>query len=185
VTDEELVLLARQGDPDAFDQLVVRHQSAVYRAALSALRVAADAEEVAQDAFVKAWANLGKFRGDSSFRTWVLRIAWNHSMSRRRNVAGWFRRAVPIADVVEPAETRESQDQALCDDELQRNARSAIQGLSPKLRDALLLAQSGDYGYDEIGAMLNIPVGTVKWRVSEARRRVREQLSKLGYVDAR
>src|SRR5215211_5322163 len=76
VTDEELVLLARQGDPDAFDQLVARHQTAVYRAALAALRVREDAEEVAQDAFVRAWKSLGRFRGDSAFRTWILRITW-------------------------------------------------------------------------------------------------------------
>jgi len=60
VTDEELVLLARQGDPDAFDQLVARHQSAVYRAALAALRVREDAEEVAQDAFIRAWRALAE-----------------------------------------------------------------------------------------------------------------------------
>ena len=66
MTDEELVLLARQGDPDAFDQLVARHQSAVFRAALAALRVREDAEEVAQDAFIRAWRALDRFRGDSS-----------------------------------------------------------------------------------------------------------------------
>ena len=185
MTDEELVLLARQGDPDAFDQLVVRHQSSVYRAALAALRVAEDAEEVAQDAFVKAWRNLGKFRGDSSFKTWLLTIAWNGAMSRRRSVAGWFRRTVAIDAVIEPADERGAQGEMLQDGELQRYARQAIQSLTPKLRDALLLAQSGDYAYDEIGAMLKIPVGTVKWRVSEARRKVREQLAALGYVDAR
>src|SRR5687768_16933739 len=83
VTDEELVLLARQGDPDAFDQLVARHQSAVFRAALAALRVREDAEEAAQDTFVRAWNALGRFRGESSFRTWILRIAWNRSEERR------------------------------------------------------------------------------------------------------
>ena len=57
--------------------------------------------------------------------------------------------------------------------------------LTPKLRDALLLAQSGEYQYDEIARMLDIPVGTVKWRISEARRKVRERLADLGYVDAR
>jgi RNA polymerase sigma-70 factor (ECF subfamily) len=103
VTDEELVLLARQGDPDAFDQLVVRHQAAVFRAALAALRVREDAEEVAQDAFVRAWCALGRFRGDSSFRTWLLRIVWNRASSRRRSLAGWLRRATPLADVREPA----------------------------------------------------------------------------------
>ena len=96
VTDEELVLLARQGDPDAFDQLVARHQSAVFRAALAALRVREDAEEVAQDAFIRAWRALDRFRGDSSFRTWILRIAWNRAISMRRSLAGWLRRATPI-----------------------------------------------------------------------------------------
>jgi len=185
VTDEELVLLARQGDPDAFDQLVVRHQSAVYRAALAALRVPQDAEEVAQDAFVRAWSHLARFRGDSSFKTWLLTIAWNQAMSRRRSVVSWLRRAVAIDAVVEPADSARTQDAAVHDRQMERHAQQAIRGLSPTLRDALLLAKSGEYAYGEIGAMLKVPVGTVKWRVSEARRRVRQELAKLGYVDAR
>lgn len=184
VTDEELVLLARQGDPDAFDQLVVRHQSAVFRAALAALRVREDAEEVAQDTFVRAWNALGQFRGDSSFRTWLLRIAWNRAISKRRGIAGWLRRATPIADVAEPAAPG-GQYASVNDAELQAHAVRAIQTLSPKLRDALLLVQSGEYQYDEIARMLGIPAGTVKWRVSEARRKVRGKLAALGYVDAK
>jgi RNA polymerase sigma-70 factor (ECF subfamily) len=185
VTDEELVLLARQGDPDAFDQLVVRHQAAVFRAALSALRVREDAEEVAQDAFIRAWHALSRFRGDSSFRTWMLRIVWNRAISRRRSLAGWLRRATPIADVAEPAAAAACQDAGLQHSELQAHAVRAIQALTPKLRDALLLAQSGEYRYDEIARMLGVPVGTVKWRISEARRNVRQALATLGYVDAK
>ena len=185
MTDDELVLLARQGDADAFDQLVIRHQSAVYRAALAALRVPEDAEEVAQDAFVRAWSKLQRFRGDSAFKTWLLTIAWNQAMSRRRRLSNWFRNAASLNDVAEPADTRQRQDVAVHDAQLQQHARQAIQALTPKLRDALLLSQSGDYGYEEIGAMLGIAVGTVKWRVAEARRKVREQLAALGYVDAR
>ena len=185
VTDEELVLLARQGDPDAFDQLVARHQGAVFRAALAALRVREDAEEVAQDAFVRAWRSLGSFRGDSSFRTWILRIAWNRAISRRRGLVTWLRRAMPIDDVAEPVAVAAGQHAEAQNAELQAHAVRAIHGLGPKLRDALLLAQSGEYPYEEIGRMLGIPVGTVKWRVSEARRKVREQLSALGYVDAK
>ena len=184
VTDEELVLLARQGDPDAFDQLVVRHQAAVFRAALAALRVREDAEEVTQDAFVRAWRALGRFRGDSSFRTWMLRIVWNRAISRRRGLAGWLRRATPLADVVEPAAVAECQYLGLRHAELHAHAVRAIQALTPKLRDALLLAQTGEYQYEEIGRMLGVPLGTVKWRVSEARKKVREKLSALGYVDA-
>jgi RNA polymerase sigma-70 factor (ECF subfamily) len=185
VTDEELVLLARQGDPDAFDQLVVRHQGAVFRAALAALRVREDAEDVAQEAFVRAWRSLGQFRGDSSFRTWMLRIVWNLAMSRRRGLAAWLRRSTPIADVAEPAALASCEHLRLQHMELQAHAVNAIQGLTPKLRDALLLAHSGEYHYDEIARMLCIPVGTVKWRVSEARRKVRETLAALGYVDAK
>ena len=185
VTDEELVLLARQGDPDAFDQLVARHQAAVFRAALAALRVREDAEEVAQDAFVRAWRALGRFRGDSSFRTWILRIVWNRAISRRRGLATWLRRATPIDDVAERVAVAAGQHGEVQNAELQAHAVRAIQALAPKLRDALLLAQSGEYPYDEIARMLEIPVGTVKWRVSEARRKVREQLAALGYVHAR
>jgi RNA polymerase sigma-70 factor (ECF subfamily) len=184
VTDEELVLLARQGDPDAFDQLVVRHQSAVFRAALAALRVREDAEEVAQDTFIRAWNALGRFRGDSSFRTWLLRIAWNRAISKRRGIAGWLRRAMPIADVAEPAAPA-GQHAGVNNAELQAHAVRAIQALSPKLRDALLLVQSGEYQYEEIARMLGVPAGTVKWRVSEARRKVRGTLAALGYVDAK
>ena len=185
VTDEELVLLARQGDPDAFDQLVVRHQSAVFRAALAALRVREDAEEVTQDAFIRAWHALGRFRGDSSFRTWVLRIAWNRAISRRRGLAGWLRRAMPIDEVAEPSAVGDGQYASVQNAELQAHVVSAIQALTPKLRDALLLVQSDEYQYDEIARMLGIPLGTVKWRVSEARRKVRETLMALGYVDAK
>ena len=180
MTDEELVLLARQGDPDAFDQLVVRHQSAVYRAALAGLGVAEDAEEVAQDAFVKAWRNLGQFRGDSSFKTWLLTIAWNGAMSRRRSVAGWLRRTVAMDGVIEPADERGGQAEMLQDGELQRYARQAIQLLTPKLRDALLLAQSGEYSYEEISVLVKAPIGTIKWRISEARRLVKQRLVERG-----
>ena len=184
VTDDELVLLARQGDTHAFDQLVDRHQAAVYRAALAAMRVPEDAEEVAQDAFVRAWAHLPRFRGDATFRTWVLRIAWNRAMSRRRSVFAWLRRSVPLNESTVADVASETADARMRERDLRAQIARAIEALSPKLRDALLLAQSGEYTHDEIGTMLKIPVGTVKWRVSEARRRVRQRLAAMGYVDA-
>lgn len=184
VTDEELVLLARQGDTDAFDQLVVRHQAAVYRAALAALRNPEDAEEAAQDTFVRAWTNLRRFRGDSSFKTWVLTIAWNRAMSRRRRVTSWWRRASPL-EHARGVPDADRADDTLRDNELRRQITWAIDALTPKLRDALLLVQAGEYEYEQIATMLKIPVGTVKWRVSEARRKIKAQLAKFGYVDAR
>src|SRR5687768_4046280 len=182
VTDDELVALAREGDSAAFDQLVTRHQAAAYRAALAALRNAEDAEEVAQDAFVRAWTNLHRFRGESAFRTWLLTIVWNRALSRRCSVARWWSRRAPLDDAVAVAADRPAVD--VGHDEMRRHIATAIEALSPKLRDALLLAQS-EHDYEAIGTLLKIPVGTVKWRVSEARKKVRARLAALGYVDAR
>jgi RNA polymerase sigma-70 factor (ECF subfamily) len=183
VSDEELVDLARRGDADAFDQLVRRHQAAVYRAALAALRVPSDAEEVAQDAFVRAWRSLSRFRGESSFRTWVLTIAWNRAMSRRRSVLRWLRAATTLDAIVDAEPPRAELE--VHGRELHAQIVRAIDALSPKLRDALLLAQTGEHGYEEIGVMLGVAVGTIKWRVAEARRQVRAQLAAQGLVNVR
>jgi RNA polymerase sigma-70 factor, ECF subfamily len=182
VTDDELVRLAQAGDAGAFDQLVVRHQAAVFRAALAALRVPEEAEEAAQDALVRAWQKLGTFRGDAAFRTWLLSIAWNRALSRRRSIGAWFARRAPIEAADRVRGNGAGPHEVLGEQDLARHVAAAIDGLSPKLRDALLLAQSGDYGYDEVAAMLKVPVGTLKSRVFDARRQVKQRLAALGYV---
>ena len=183
VTDDELVRLAQAGDAGAFDQLVVRHQSAVFRATLAALRSPEEAEEAAQDALVRAWQKLGSFRGDAAFRTWLLSIAWNRALSRRRSIAAWFARRAPIEAADRVRGDGAGPHDALRQRELTRHVAAAIDGLSPKLRDALLLARAGEYGYDEIAAMLQVPVWTLKSRVFDARRKVKQRLAALGYVD--
>ena len=180
MTDAELVLLARQGRTEAFDELVTRHQAAAYRAALAALRNPHDADDVTQEAFVRAWSRLHQFRGDASFRTWMLTIVWNRALSRRRTRVIWWRRHAALNE----ADGVAAGTSPGIDGELRRQVAGAIAQLSPKLRDALLLAQSGEYDYGEIAVMLKIPVGTLKWRVSEARRKVRGFLAARGYVDA-
>src|SRR2546425_2663482 len=94
VDDADLVTRARQGDPAAFGELVDRHRSAVYRAAVAALGSHVDAEDVAQDAFLTAYRRLDGFRGDASFKTWVLTITWNTAINRRRAVTRILRRIV-------------------------------------------------------------------------------------------
>jgi RNA polymerase sigma-70 factor (ECF subfamily) len=190
VTDVELLDRARQGDPDAFGQLVDRHRGAVYRAALAVLRSHADAEDAAQDAFVAAYRHLNRFRGDSAFRTWLLTIAWREAINRRRSLSAAWRRIVDrpdsqdADDLMTSTPSTDRTPEELADDrELRRQIRRAIETLTPKLRDTLLLAQSGDYSYEEIGAIVGAPVGTIKWRVSEARRVVRQHLRKRGYAD--
>lgn len=190
VNDVDLVARARQGDAAAFGELVDRHRAAVYRAALAALRSPADAEDAAQDAFLLAYRRLDSFRGDASFKTWLLTIAWHQAINRRRSVTGVWRKMVSPktedeadAAIALVAAGGPSPEEAAANDQLRRGIREAIRALSPKLRDALLLAQAGDYTYDEIGAMLGAPLGTIKWRVSEARRLVRKHLQQHGYGD--
>jgi RNA polymerase sigma-70 factor (ECF subfamily) len=183
VTDDELVRLAQAGDAGAFDQLVVRHQAAVFRAVLAALRVPEEAEEAAQDALVRAWQKLGTFRGDAAFRTWLLSIAWNRALSRRRSIGAWFARRAPIEAADRVRGNGAGPHDVLRQRDLEQHVAAAIERLSPKLRDALLLAQSGEYGYDEVAAMLKVPVGTLKSRVFDARRQVKRRLAALGYVN--
>jgi RNA polymerase sigma-70 factor (ECF subfamily) len=190
VSDLDLVTRARQGDPAAFGELVDRHRAAVYRAALAALGSPADAEDAAQDAFLLAYRRLGSFRGEASFKTWLLTITWHQAINRRRSLTRvWRRMVTPKTDdeaetvLANVAATGPSPEQAVGQEQLRRNIREAIRALSPKLRDALLLAQAGDYSYEEIGAMLHAPLGTIKWRVSEARRVIRKRLRDRGYGD--
>ena len=152
----------------------------------------ADAEDAAQDAFLVAFRRLDTFRGDSSFKTWLLTIAWHQAINHRRSLGRVWRRMVVPKDQEEMESVLENVAAAgptpegeTAHHQLRRELGRAIRSLSPKLRDALLLAQSGEYSYDEIGTMLRAPIGTIKWRVSEARRVVRARLQQRGYVDVR
>jgi RNA polymerase sigma-70 factor (ECF subfamily) len=188
--DVALVRRAQAGDVEAFGVLVERHRRAVFRTALAAVRSGAEADEVAQDAFVTAFQKLQGFRGEASFKTWLLAIAWRKAIDRRKSVTRWMQRMVmPGRDEGDPIERLEAGGRTQEDDvmtaDLQRRLKPLIAALPKKLRDALLLAGSGDHSYDEIGRMLQIPVGTVKWRVSEARKVLKQKMAALGYSDVR
>ncbi len=182
-----LARLAREGDRDAFAQLVDLHQQGAWRVAMAALGRPQDAEDAAQDAFISAWANLGALRDDERFRPWLLSIVWRKALDRRRGIRAWLR----VISVRRPADEgalwtiEESPDlgpspeAAVMSRSAAAAARKVIAALPAKLRDPLLLAASGDYRYEEIAEMLGTPLGTVKWRVSEARRIVKGKLDRL------
>jgi RNA polymerase sigma-70 factor, ECF subfamily len=185
-TDLDLVRLAQAGDVDAFGELVERNRRAVFRAALACVRSPAEADDVAQEAFVTAYRKLGTFRGEAQFRTWLKAI------DRRKSVSRWLRTAVMPSStdsgedafdhMERVASPGRSQEEAFVDEELQRNVTRLIGTLPKKLRDALLLAGTGEHTYEEISQMLGAPLGTVKWRVSEARRVLKRKLAALGYA---
>jgi RNA polymerase sigma-70 factor, ECF subfamily len=191
-TDLDLVRLAQAGDVEAFGELVERNRRAVFRAALAAVRSPAEADDVAQEAFVTAFRKLGSFRGESQFRTWLLSITWRKAIDRRKSMSRWLRSSTSAPldeggdEMFDPMErmasTDRSQEETLVDEELQRNVTRLIGTLPKKLRDALLLAGTGEHTYDQISGMLGVPLGTVKWRVSEARRVLKKKLTALGYA---
>jgi len=190
VSDLDLVRLAQGGDADAFGELVERNRRAVFRAALAALGSPAEADDVAQDAFVMAYRKLHSFRGEAAFRTWLLAIAWRKALDRRKSMARWLKLTVapPAADAdaanwIEqmPGDTR-SQEDDLAASQLRGTVKLLIKTLPRKLRDALLLAGSGEYTYEQISHILGVPIGTVKWRVSEARRVLKQKLIAVGHA---
>jgi RNA polymerase sigma-70 factor (ECF subfamily) len=177
-----LLEAARAGSREAFGELVTLHERSVIRVTLAALGNRDDALDAAQEAFVVAWRKLDGFRGDAAFRTWLLTIAWRKALDHRRaRQIGWRRtRTAAPADEIDPfdglAAGEADPERAALARDLARRVRDEIARLSPKLKDALLLAASGDYSYGEIAAMLGVPLGTVKWRVSEARKLVTARL---------
>ena len=191
VTDFELVERAQRGDSDAFGVLVERHHRAALRAAVAALGAADEADDAVQDAWIAARDRLAGFRGDAAFRTWLLAIVWHKATDRRRGVGRWVRRLIsmdagdetPGAGAPSLAFTGggPSPERAALEGEQQRTIARLVRALPPKLRDPLVLVGSGDYSYDDVAAMLATPVGTVKWRVSEARQQLRVKLTRLGF----
>jgi RNA polymerase sigma-70 factor (ECF subfamily) len=188
-----LVRRAQAGEVEAFGELVERNRRAVFRAALAAVGSATEADDVAQEAFITAFQKLDGFRGESSFKTWVLAITWRKAIDRRKSVTRWMQRLVAPGRSSETGEEwnpmdrlasgGQSQEDELMTSDLQTRLKPLIASLPKRLRDALLLAGSGDHSYDEIGKMLRIPTGTVKWRVSEARKVLKQKMASMGYTD--
>lgn len=177
-----LVEAARTGDREAFGELVVMYERVVFRTALAALGRREDAEDAAQDAFIVAWRKLRGYRGASTFRTWMLTIVWRKALDRRRIRRLWWMRTADArhegeADAFQRlAASGTSPEREAISRDLADRVRGEIRRLSRKLQDTLLLAACGEYSYEEISAMLRTPVGTVKWRVAEARRLIKERL---------
>jgi RNA polymerase sigma-70 factor (ECF subfamily) len=185
IDDHELVDRALAGDDDAFGCLVERHRGAVYRAGLAVLGSPPEAEDSAQESFLLAHRHLRGFRGASSFKTWLLSIAWRHALDRRRRLRARLRRFVAGDDATfEPWPSPDpSPERAAIDAEFASDLRALLGGLPLKLRAPLLLAATGDHSYEEMAAILGKPVGTVKWRISAARRMLRERMASRGHGD--
>ncbi len=186
-TDRELVEQARTGNAQAFGTIVERYQKRIFRLAYHIVRSGAEAEDVTQETFVRAYQALDRFDGRSEPFTWLYRIAVNLSLNTIRS-RKTRRDAVPADDPrVEGLllEQRSSQgaDPARIAQERQiaKALCEGIDALSDTLRTTLVLVCIDGMGHEEAAKVLDCPEGTVAWRVHEARRKLREHLDKQGF----
>jgi len=183
--DQQLVQRAQKGDTRAFDLLVLKYQGRVANLVSRYVSNAAEVEDVTQEALIKAYRALPKFRGDSAFYTWLYRIAAN---AAKNHLVALGRR--PSSDqVIDEAEQfdlpgklkdHESPDAVLMGMELEQAVNSAIDSLPDELKAALTLREFEGLSYEEIAEILSCPIGTVRSRIFRAReavdQRVEEQL---------
>jgi RNA polymerase sigma-70 factor (ECF subfamily) len=185
--DRLLVDRFKSGDQAAFNEMVSRYWDRIYAMVNQLLRNQQDAEEVTQDAFIRAHRGLANFRGDSAFSTWLYQIATN--LARNRYWYWWRRKrdksvsfdapvsadnTTTLADII-PAELETPEDATVTQEFVSRIA-TGMEKLSAKHREILVLRNIKNLSYEEIAAILGISVGTVKSRIARARESLRAKM---------
>lgn len=177
--DFELVKLVQQGDKRSYDLLVIKYQGRVMSIVNRFVKDHAEAEDVAQEAFIKAYRAINNFRGDSAFYTWLYRIAVNaaknHLMTKKRRPG--MRSGVDLAldneeefsDHVEALQDIATPEAQLDQAHLKQVIDTVINGLSDELKTAICLREFDGLSYEEIAAALDCPIGTVRSRIFRAR----------------
>jgi RNA polymerase sigma-70 factor (ECF subfamily) len=175
--DRALVEAAAAGSRDAFDELVRRHQVAIVSLARVLTSGRGDAEDLAQEVFVRAWKSLGTFRGDSAFRTWLHRVAINVVRTSQSRTGRWLQMFTDASgEVPDVPSPDEAVDAALARRQVIERALAA---LPDDLRVAVTLRDMQGLDYREIAELLNVPIGTVESRIFRARQRLKPLLAPL------
>lgn len=175
INDSAVVERVRAGDKQAFNLLVARYQYKIQNLVARLIRDPAEQEDVAQEAFIKAYRAIGNFRGDSTFYTWLYRIAIN---TAKNHLVGAGRKP-PARDVdvddstmlgqVEGLVEMNSPEAILQNDELVNTIRQAIADLPDELREAIMLREFDGLSYEDIADVMGCPIGTVRSRIFRAR----------------
>ncbi len=187
--DAGLVALSQKGDLNAFEALVRKHQKRMLNIAFRLLDDYEDACEVVQDAFVSAYKNIGTFRGESKFTTWLTSITVNLSKnrlkqvkSRRSHEAVSIDEPVQVDDgqvVIDPPSGEPSALDRLEKKDVRNRVQDCIKALAPDFREVLVLRDMQDFSYEEIGSMLRMREGTVKSRLFRAREMIKDCLKRV------
>lgn len=175
-TEKKLIELSVSGDIEAFETLIQSHQKRVYNIALRMTGNPEDAQELAQDAIVRAFTSIGKFRGDSSFSTWLYRITINvctDFLRKRRKTTVISMEQGPVSNEnnqgIQIEEEAPGPDELAEKKQLKELVREAIDLLSDEHKQVLILRDIMDMSYKEIANTLNVNEGTIKSRLNRAR----------------
>jgi RNA polymerase sigma-70 factor (ECF subfamily) len=183
--ESALVAQAKAGDQNAFAELVNRYERKIYRLAKNITRNDEDAEDVLQDAFLKAYTHLDNFKGDSKFYTWIVRIAVNEALMRLRKRK--TDRSVPLDEPVELGEETVQREIAVWEDnpeqqysqeEWRKILDEAVESLKPDFRTVFVLRDIEELSTEETAETLGISVPAVKSRLLRARLALRERLTR-------
>jgi RNA polymerase sigma-70 factor, ECF subfamily len=185
-SDLSLVQRVQRGDKGAFDVLVLKYQHKVVKLVMRYVRNPAEAEDIAQDAFIKAYRALPQFRGDSAFYTWLYRIAINTAknavVARDRNPVDFDLdmtnndESYEMQGRLKDSETPEA---LVLTDEIRTTVNAAIANLPDDLREAIVLRELEGLSYEEIAARMDCPVGTVRSRIFRAREAIDSRLREV------
>jgi RNA polymerase sigma-70 factor (ECF subfamily) len=184
-TDKELVKRVQKGDKGAFDLLVLKYEHKIVNLVMRYVRDPETALDISQEAFIKAYRALPRFRGDSAFYTWLYRIAVN---TAKNHLAAQRRRPADIElDLQDPdqyglhAKLKETDtpEAVALSDELQEILERAIQALPDDLRTAIVLRELDGMSYEEIAQTMDCPVGTVRSRIFRARDAIGKKVGTL------
>jgi RNA polymerase sigma-70 factor (ECF subfamily) len=182
--DAALVDGLRSGDDWAYEALIQRFQTPVYNLVRRLLVDPADTADVVQEVFVKVFRAIGRFRGQSSLKTWVYRIAVNEAHNQRRWFGRWRSQEVGLDDEHAEGLTFEqvlpdhspSPLEVSVDNQTRERIEAALAGLKPVFRDALVLREVEGMSYEDIAEVLEMPLGTVKSRIMRGREALRQSL---------
>ncbi len=168
-----------EGDPDAYAPLVERYKVMVYNISLKVVKRPEDAEEIAQDAFIKAYRSLKSFKGDAKFSTWLYRIVWNSSVSYLRSKK---RREIEANAGLDKIGVHDHADDKEMDDEEQRIVilKKATDSLPADEQMIITLYYYRETGIDEIARIMNLSVSNVKVKLFRTRKKLRDLVEKTG-----
>ena len=172
--ESDLIGRARRGDTRAYEELVHAHQGIAFRTAYVIAGNAADAEDAAQDGFVKAWRALGRFREGAPFRPWLLQIVANEARNRRRSTGRRVHLALRAATEQPSGDAAPSPEASLLSAELRTALLAAVNDLPEDQRTVIALRFFVGLSEREVAEALSLPEGTVKSRSARALERLRE-----------